>query len=83
MVMKAVRVKKKWINDYNTAKTLVEDLEVIYEFFKEEEATLEDVEGRFEKAINAVEDLEFKNMLSEEGRQPKCCLANYSWCWWY
>ena len=65
--MKSIREKKKWIEDYNTAKTFVEDLEVIYEFFKEEEASLEDVESRFEKAETAIENLEFKNMLSEEG----------------
>ena len=42
-------------------------LEVIYEFFKEGEATLEDVQNRYNKASNLLEDIEFKNMLSEEG----------------
>ncbi|GAA4969756.1 peptide chain release factor 2 [Algibacter aquimarinus] len=65
--MKSIRVKKKWVQDFNDAKTLVEDLEVIYEFYKEEEATLEDVQKRFEKAANLLEDIEFRNMLSEEG----------------
>ncbi|MDG4715583.1 peptide chain release factor 2 [Winogradskyella marincola] len=66
-VMRSIREKKSWVNDYNSAKTLYEDVEVIYEFYKEDEATLDDVESRFEKAINAIEKLEFKNMLSEEG----------------
>ncbi|WP_461597804.1 peptide chain release factor 2 [Winogradskyella sp.] len=66
-VMRSIREKKSWVNDFNNAKTLFEDLEVIYEFYKEEEATLEDVEARFQKAVNAIEKLEFKNMLSEEG----------------
>ncbi len=65
--MKSLRVKKKWIQDFKEAKTLVEDLEVIYEFFKEEEASLEDVEKRFDQAANLLEDIEFRNMLSEEG----------------
>jgi len=65
--MKSLREKKKWVSDFNMAKTLVEDLEVIYEFFKEDEAPIEDVETRFEKALINIEDLEFKNMLSEEG----------------
>lgn len=55
------------VEDYNTAKTLVEDLEVIYEFHKEDEATAEDVDDRFEKAVTQIEKLEFKNMLSDEG----------------
>ncbi len=65
--MKSLREKKSWVQDYDASKTLVEDLEVIYEFYKEEEATQEDVQNRYEKAINLIEKLEFKNMLSEEG----------------
>ena len=65
--MKSLREKKKWVEDYNISQTLIEDLEVIYEFYKEDDATLVDVESRFKKATNAIEDLEFKNMLSEEG----------------
>ncbi|NNL82939.1 MAG: peptide chain release factor 2 [Winogradskyella sp.] len=67
MVMRSIREKKSWVTDFETAKTLYDDLEVIYEFFKEDEATLEDVEQRNAKATNAIEKLEFKNMLSEEG----------------
>jgi len=65
--MKSLRVKKKWVQDYKDLKTLIEDLEVIYEFFKEDEATLEDVENRYNKASVLLEDIEFRNMLSEEG----------------
>lgn len=65
--MKSLREKKSWIKDYNTSKTLVEDLEVIYEFFKEDEASAEDVQNRYDKALKLIEKLEFKNMLSEEG----------------
>lgn len=65
--MKSLREKKSWVKDYNNSKTLVEDLEVIYEFFKEEEASAEDVQNRYDKALNLIEKLEFKNMLSEEG----------------
>ncbi|MCA0133475.1 peptide chain release factor 2 [Winogradskyella alexanderae] len=66
-VMRSIREKKSWVNDFENAKTLYEDLEVIYEFYKEDEATMDNVEARFEKAKNAIEKLEFKNMLSEEG----------------
>ncbi|GAA4808043.1 peptide chain release factor 2 [Litoribaculum gwangyangense] len=65
--MKSLREKKSWVEDYKKSKTLVEDLEVIYEFFKESEATAEDVADRYESAVNLIEKLEFKNMLSEEG----------------
>ncbi len=65
--MKSLREKKKWVGDYQDACTLVEDLEIIYEFHKEDEATMEDVDARFEKSLLLIEKLEFKNMLSEEG----------------
>lgn len=42
-------------------------MEVIFEFFQEKEATAEEVQNRYDKVLKVVEDLEFKNMLSEEG----------------
>lgn len=45
----------------------MEDLEVLLEFFKEGEATAEDVQERHQKSLELIEELEFKNMLSEEG----------------
>ena len=65
--MKSLRTKKAWVEDYNEGITLVEDLEVVYEFFKEDEATAEDVQARYDQAVLLLEKLEFKNMLSEEG----------------
>ena len=65
--MQSLRNKKKWIEDYEAGITLVEDLEVIYEFYKEGEAPAENVQNRYDKALTLIENLEFKNMLSEEG----------------
>lgn len=64
--MKEIRVKKKWVKDYNTAKSLVEDLEVLYEFNKEGESTDKEVENQFVKSTKLIEEVEFKNMLSDE-----------------
>jgi len=65
--VKALNSKKKWVEDYEKAVTLVEDLEVLYEFAKEDEASPEQVENRYNIAIDHVENIEFRNMLSEEG----------------
>lgn len=65
--MQSLRSKKKWIEDFEKSKSLTEDLEVLYEFYKAEEVSLEELESQFEKAQNFIEDLEFRNMLSEEG----------------
>ena len=66
-IMKALRTEKKWVEDYNLANTLVNDLEVLLEFHKEGDATEEDIDTQYEKAREQIESLEFRNMLSEEG----------------
>lgn len=46
--------------------TALEDLKVLYEFYKEGEATQEDVEGQYAQLESLLDDLEFKNMLSSD-----------------
>ncbi len=65
--MRFIQSKKQWVDDYNSAKTLVGDLEVLLEFLQEGDVSEEEVEKHFEKTLEAIENLEFKNMLSEEG----------------
>ena len=65
--MKSLRVKRNWVKNFETAQSLVEELEILYEFHKEGESTDEDVEIQFDKTKQFLEDLEFKNMLSEDG----------------
>jgi peptide chain release factor 2 len=65
--MKSLRVKKKWVEDFNALKDFSSDLEVLYDFYKEGESTSEEVEAQFQKTKTLLEDIEFKNMLSDEG----------------
>lgn len=65
--MKSLRVKKKWVEDYNNSVSLLEDLEVLYEFYKEGEFSMLEVEEHYEKVYSLLENIEFKNMLSDEG----------------
>lgn len=65
--MKILRTKKKWVTDFETAENLTEEAEILFEFQKEGEGTPEQVDAAFQKAENAIEALEFRNMLSEEG----------------
>lgn len=66
-LMKILRGKKKWVNDYELVKSDCEDLNVLYDFLKEGEATEKEVEQQFDKTLALLESLEFKNMLSDEG----------------
>lgn len=65
-LLKQIRNKKVWTDGYAEVRTAVDDLEVLYDFYKEEGATEEEVLEAFKKAEELVEDLEFKNMLSAE-----------------
>jgi peptide chain release factor 2 len=65
--MKSIKSKKKWVEDFNAARTLVNDLEVLLEFQKAGEVEEEEVTQKHDKAVDLIESLEFKNMLSDEG----------------
>ncbi|MGB5378845.1 peptide chain release factor 2, partial [Muriicola sp.] len=59
--------KKKWVEDYDDALVLANELEVLLEFYKEGDISATEVDAQYQKALKRVEKLEFKNMLSEEG----------------
>jgi peptide chain release factor 2 len=65
--MKQLQAKKKWVTDYNQAAALLSDIEVMLEFHKEGEVGDQEITDLYQKASGQIEDLEFRNMLSEEG----------------
>ena len=65
--MKSIRLNKKWINDFKNVKTLIEELQVFYDFFKEGDLSEKELKNQYELSSQKIEELEFKNMLSEEG----------------
>ncbi len=64
--LKVVRNIKVWTDGYQQVATLVDDLTVLYDFYKEDAATEEEVQQQYDLALAQIEDLEFKNMLSSE-----------------
>lgn len=65
--MRDLRSKKKWVEDYEKGNNLAEELQVLYEFYKEGDATEEELDEHYRLTIAHIENLEFKNMLSDEG----------------
>ena len=65
--MKQLRNLKKWVTDYNLINQKVEDLEILMEFQNSGEIQSEEVFYEHDQIVNLIEDLEFRNMLSEEG----------------
>ena len=65
--IKNLRSKKKWIEDYNKAVELTDELQLAYEFNKEGELSVEELDEQYSITQNHIEAIEFKNMLSDEG----------------
>ena len=64
--MKKVKGLQKWLDGYKEVKTLCDELELAFEFYKEETVTEEEVDELYAKTMEAVEDLELRNMLRQE-----------------
>ncbi len=75
--MKKMNGIKAWVTDYDKAASLTDDLDVLYEFAKDsmdmsaedvvESDEMKELDAAYGQAEQAVEALELKNMLGEEG----------------
>lgn len=75
--MKKMNSVKAWVTDYVKAASLTDDLDVLYEFAKDsmdmsaedvvESDEMKELDAAYAQAEQAVEALELKNMLGEEG----------------
>jgi peptide chain release factor 2 len=74
IVMKELRSIKKWVENYNSIVAMTEDLNVLLDFYKEGEATEEEINNSHKELITLLEDVEFRNMLSEDGDQLSAVL---------
>jgi peptide chain release factor 2 len=72
--MKKVKELQKWIDGYKEVKTLADELELSFDFYKDELVTEEEVDAAYAKAIAEVEALELKNMLRQEADSMDCVL---------
>ena len=64
--MKKVRELKSWIEGYEQVTSAVGDLQVLFDFVKEGEATEEEVDAQYQETIRVLEDIEMRNMLRRE-----------------
>lgn len=65
-MLKSIQEKKRWTIDYDAAVAACDDLQVLLEFYDLGEAKEEDLDQQYSIAVNLVEDLELRNMLSNE-----------------
>ncbi|MCI6075174.1 MAG: peptide chain release factor 2 [Prevotella sp.] len=64
--MKKVKGIEKWIKDYNTVKQNAEELQLAYDYYKEDVVSEEEVDSAYAVCIKNIEDLELRNMLRQE-----------------
>jgi peptide chain release factor 2 len=67
--LKDIRAKKVWTDAYERVNKQVEDLEVLSEFYAAGDVDENELNAEFKKTALAVEELEFKKMLSREEDQ--------------
>ena len=70
--MKLVKGLEKWINGYKEAKSMTDELQLAFEFYKDEMVTEEEVDEAYTRALTSIEDLELKNMLRQEEDAMSC-----------
>lgn len=76
-VLKSIKLDEYWLNLYNDVKTNLEDFSVLFDFWKEGEATEEEVKDAFDVAVKSIEEAEFKSTLNKpEDEMPAILQIN-------
>ncbi len=63
-LLKQTKIKKDWTKSYAALSSSMDDLALLYDFYKLGETTEDDVEQQFQGTLKMLEEIEFKNMLS-------------------
>ena len=72
--MKKVKTLERWIKGYAHVRQLADELQLAFDFHKDELVTEEEVDEDYSKAISAIEDLELKNMLRQKEDPMDCVM---------
>jgi len=64
-ILKEIKINEYWAGLYQDTETAVEDAAVLFEFWKEGEATEEEVSAAYENALQKLDDVEFKSTLNQ------------------
>ena len=64
--MKKVKGIEKWLDGYKQCKQNADELQLAFDYYKEELVTEEEVDADYAKAIKCIEELELRNMLRQD-----------------
>ncbi|NGM60919.1 peptide chain release factor 2 [Sphingobacterium sp. SGG-5] len=68
-VLQSIKNLKIWTDQYDAVASAVDDTAIMYDFFQSGDADENDVNEQYALALEEVENLEFRNMLSAEEDQ--------------
>ncbi len=66
MQLKKVAGIKSWLNGYHAVEQAVQDVEVLLDFAKQDPASENELDAQYAKTLNLLDELEMRNMLSDE-----------------
>ena len=72
--MKKVKAIKKWIDAYHDCRLKADELQLAFDFYKDEMVTEEEVDADYRQAVEAIEQLELMNMLRQKEDPMDCVL---------
>lgn len=72
--MKKVKGIEKWLTGYKEVRQYADELQLAFDFYRDEMVTEEEVDADYAKAINAIEALELRNMLRQKEDPMDCVL---------
>ena len=64
--MKLIQNEKKILNDFYTVESLINDLEVLNEFYQKKEISEQEINNHYNKTLDSLEEVEFKMMLNKK-----------------
>ncbi len=67
--MKDISLLKAWTILFKEVEDSIDDLQVLFDFHKEGEASAEELEEQYTRSLRLIEELELKNMLRKEEDQ--------------
>jgi peptide chain release factor 2 len=74
LIMKEIKIHKHWLSLFHTTQTALDDLKVMFEFFKEEEVSEEELQATYQIALDTLEEVEFKSTLNRPEDELGCIL---------
>ena len=72
--MKKVRGIKRWIDGYKDVRTKADELQLAFDFYREEMVTESEVDEDYRQALQTIEQLELMNMLRQKEDPMDCVL---------